>query len=54
MIIYHRNSEREIFKCDNWCCYSDTVIIDDAYQMYGVNPITSAPRPMPRPPYDAR
>ncbi|XP_028172132.1 coiled-coil domain-containing protein AGAP005037 isoform X1 [Ostrinia furnacalis] len=29
-------------------------IIDDAYQMYGVNPITTAPRPMPRPPYDAR
>ncbi|CAH0716576.1 unnamed protein product, partial [Brenthis ino] len=33
---------------------NETVIIDDAYQMYGVNPITTAPRPMPRPPYDAR
>ncbi|XP_038216291.1 coiled-coil domain-containing protein AGAP005037 isoform X3 [Zerene cesonia] len=33
---------------------SDAVIIDDAYQMYGVNAITTAPRPMPRPPYDAR
>ncbi|XP_045509778.1 coiled-coil domain-containing protein AGAP005037 isoform X2 [Colias croceus] len=32
----------------------DAVIIDDAYQMYGVNAITTAPRPMPRPPYDAR
>ncbi|XP_075990630.1 coiled-coil domain-containing protein AGAP005037 isoform X5 [Anticarsia gemmatalis] len=32
----------------------DGVIIDDAYQMYGVNPITTAPRPMPRPPYDVR
>nr|XP_037866707.1 coiled-coil domain-containing protein AGAP005037 isoform X4 [Bombyx mori] len=32
----------------------DTLIIDDSYQMYGVNPITTAPRPMPRPPYDAR
>lgn len=34
--------------------FRDGVIIDDAYQMYGVNPITTAPRPMPRPPYDAR
>ncbi|XP_041986734.1 coiled-coil domain-containing protein AGAP005037 isoform X3 [Aricia agestis] len=34
---------------------NETVIIDDAYQMYGVAPpITTAPRPMPRPPYDAR
>ncbi|XP_022123972.2 coiled-coil domain-containing protein AGAP005037 isoform X8 [Pieris rapae] len=33
---------------------SDGVIIDDSYQMYGVNAITTAPRPMPRPPYDAR
>ncbi|XP_046977038.1 coiled-coil domain-containing protein AGAP005037 isoform X4 [Vanessa cardui] len=33
---------------------NETVIIDDSYQMYGVNPITTAPRPMPRPPYDAR
>ncbi|XP_059059864.1 coiled-coil domain-containing protein AGAP005037 isoform X7 [Achroia grisella] len=33
---------------------SDGMIVEDAYQMYGVNPITSAPRPMPRPPYDAR
>ncbi|CAG9558168.1 unnamed protein product [Danaus chrysippus] len=32
---------------------NDTVIIDDAYQMYGVNAITTAPRPMPRPgPYE--
>ncbi|XP_061382367.1 coiled-coil domain-containing protein AGAP005037 isoform X13 [Danaus plexippus] len=28
---------------------NDSVIIDDAYQMYGVNAITTAPRPMPRP-----
>ncbi|XP_031767240.2 coiled-coil domain-containing protein AGAP005037 isoform X5 [Galleria mellonella] len=33
---------------------SDGIIVEDAYQMYGVNPITTAPRPMPRPPYDAR
>ncbi|XP_047523861.1 coiled-coil domain-containing protein AGAP005037 isoform X5 [Pieris napi] len=33
---------------------SDGVVIDDSYQMYGVNAITTAPRPMPRPPYDAR
>ncbi|CAH2103293.1 unnamed protein product [Euphydryas editha] len=33
---------------------NETVIIDDSYQMFGVNPITTAPRPMPRPPYDAR
>ncbi|CAK1554732.1 unnamed protein product [Leptosia nina] len=32
----------------------DGVIIEDSYQMYGVNAITTAPRPMPRPPYDAR
>ncbi|XP_045542010.1 coiled-coil domain-containing protein AGAP005037 isoform X1 [Papilio machaon] len=33
---------------------SDSVIIDDSYQLYGVNAITTAPRPMPRPPFDAR
>ncbi|XP_052746755.1 coiled-coil domain-containing protein AGAP005037 isoform X3 [Bicyclus anynana] len=33
---------------------NDTVIIDDTYQMYGINPITTPPRPMPRPQYDAR
>ncbi|XP_026742398.1 coiled-coil domain-containing protein AGAP005037 isoform X4 [Trichoplusia ni] len=33
---------------------SDGVMIDEAYQMYGVNAITTAPRPMPRPAYDAR
>ncbi|CAK1588080.1 unnamed protein product [Parnassius mnemosyne] len=33
---------------------SDTVIVDDSYQLYGVNAITTAPRPMPRPPFDAR
>ncbi|XP_039763517.1 coiled-coil domain-containing protein AGAP005037 isoform X2 [Pararge aegeria] len=33
---------------------NETVIIDETYQMYGVNAITTAPRPMPRPPYDAR
>ncbi|KAJ0183665.1 hypothetical protein K1T71_000088 [Dendrolimus kikuchii] len=32
----------------------DASIIEDSYQMYGGNPITTAPRPMPRPPYDAR
>nr|XP_049693560.1 coiled-coil domain-containing protein AGAP005037 isoform X5 [Helicoverpa armigera] len=31
----------------------DAGIMDDAYTLYG-NPITTAPRPMPRPPYDAR
>ncbi|XP_069364976.1 coiled-coil domain-containing protein AGAP005037 isoform X4 [Maniola hyperantus] len=33
---------------------NESGIIDDTYQMYGVNAITTAPRPMPRPPYDAR
>ncbi|XP_073950856.1 coiled-coil domain-containing protein AGAP005037 isoform X6 [Choristoneura fumiferana] len=33
---------------------SEGVIIDEAYQMYSVAPIGGAPRPMPRPPYDAR
>ncbi|XP_063394266.1 coiled-coil domain-containing protein AGAP005037 isoform X2 [Cydia fagiglandana] len=33
---------------------SEGVVIDDAYQMYGVNAVGGAPRPMPRPPYDAR
>ncbi|XP_049885196.1 coiled-coil domain-containing protein AGAP005037 isoform X4 [Pectinophora gossypiella] len=33
---------------------SDGVLIDDSYQMYGVNALGTAPRPMPRPPYDAR
>ncbi|XP_026317024.1 coiled-coil domain-containing protein AGAP005037 isoform X4 [Hyposmocoma kahamanoa] len=30
------------------------VMIDDSYQIYGVNPITNAPRAMPRSPYDGR
>ncbi|XP_053624738.1 coiled-coil domain-containing protein CG32809 isoform X5 [Plodia interpunctella] len=29
---------------------NDTIIVDDAYQLYGVN----GPRPMPRPPFDPR
>ncbi|XP_068621324.1 coiled-coil domain-containing protein AGAP005037 isoform X4 [Battus philenor] len=33
---------------------SETVIVDDTYQLYGINAITTAPRPMPRPPFDAR
>lgn len=34
--------------------FSNDVMIDDSYQIYGVNPITNAPRAMPRPPYDGR
>ncbi|XP_063546332.1 coiled-coil domain-containing protein AGAP005037 isoform X3 [Cydia strobilella] len=33
---------------------SEGVVIDDAYQIYGMNAVGGAPRPMPRPPYDAR